>query len=300
MRILLTGGTGLIGKEIGQLLVAHGHEVLVVSRRSGSQQDLPFPCKIVVGDLTKTSIVIDQSIDGCIHLLGESVAAKRWSESQKNKILKSRTLSSQNLLESLKPHKSSLKTIVSASAIGIYGDRKEETLIESSALGNHFLSQVCKRWEEPFLNLQDFPNTKSAVIRIGVVLARSGGALQKMLPIFKANLGAPLGSGKQWMSWVDIEDIARLFVWVLESEAQGVYNGTAPQPVSNKEFSSTLARVLNKFCLPAVPSIFLKLLLGEMSTIVLASQRVYPERALKEGFMFKHIQLEESLKRHLL
>lgn len=297
MKVLLTGATGLIGKELGLELVRRGHEVLIVSRRKEAAQEVPYPCQVVPGDLTQGPLPSGMlsKVEGVIHLMGESVASGRWTAARRQRILDSRVLSTRHLLESLKS--SPVKVFVSASAVGYYGDRGDETLTETSAPGSDFLSEVCQAWEGEVFSLQERqPQTRVAAIRLGIVLSAFGGALDKMLLPFRLGLGGPFGSGAQWMSWIHLRDAVGIFVRALEDESvRGPVNGVAPEPATNREFSRELSACFGKSLAPALPSAALKLGLGDMSQALLGSQKVLPEALQKAGYQFEYPTLRSAL-----
>lgn len=290
MRILLTGATGLIGSHLGLKLVKMGHTLTVISRsRKSALEKLAFPCEIIEGDLMKSPVVLkDTLFDAVIHLLGEGVADKRWSEDQKNKILDSRTASTKNLIQSF----NKVPDIwVQASAIGIYGDRGDEVLHENSTSGEGFLADVCKKWEA----MADQSGAKRIVkTRLGIVLASNGGALDKMLFPFRAGVGGALGNGKQWMSWIHIEDVVNLLIECLtNSKLEGAINFVSPHPERNLDFSKKLALSLNRPLGPHVPGFVMQTMFGEMSEVLLGSQKVVSQ---KLSYRFLYPKLEEALK----
>ncbi|MFP5518995.1 MAG: TIGR01777 family oxidoreductase [Bdellovibrionia bacterium] len=289
MRILMTGATGLVGKELGKELTQLGHELVVISRsRQKAKEELPFAAEIIEHDLNKgpLSQKLNQ-IDGVFHLAGENVGDRRWNEKVKTAIRVSRVEATKNLIASFQVEPA---VFVSSSAIGFYGDRGDEVLSENSAKGEGFLSDVCADWEKASASL----SCRRVLLRTGVVLSPVGGALQKMLFPFRAGVGGALGSGKSWMSWIDVRDLVSLMIFVLDNkQASGVINGVSPEPLTNLEFSKILAKSLKRPLGPNVPGFALKALLGEMSTIVLSSQRVLPEQAQKLGFKFRHSNLSD-------
>ncbi len=292
MKILMTGATGLLGKEIGIELLRRGHELFVVSRdKKKALLGLPFPCKVIEGDLNKGILKSPdlEQIDGVINLMGEALVASRWSKNQKNKIFNSRILGTRNLVNSFIK---TPKVFVSTSAVGYYGDAGDQELNEESAKGSGFLPDVCESWEKE----ADEMKTRVVKCRLAAVLARQGGALEKMLPAFQAGVGGRLASGKQWMSWIHIEDAVALFVNAVENDKyEGVINLSSPEPVTNLEFSKELAQVLNRSLGPAVPALALKALFGEMSQVLLDSQKTIPAKALKLGYKFKFPNLKSAL-----
>lgn len=296
MKILMTGGTGLIGQELGLELVRRGHQIVLVSRsREKAILQAPFPCEVIEGDLTQGPLDPTQTrgLEAVIHLLGEGVAEKRWTPEQKQKILDSRVNSTRNLLQSFEKAPS---TFVSASAIGYYGDRAEETLGEDAKPGEGFLPDVCVQWEREVDRASQKGFARVVKARIGIVLATQGGALAEMLTPFQAGVGGALGNGQQWMSWIHIRDIVGLFVKVVEDTSiHGAVNFVAPEPVRNLDFSTILARTLGRMRAPNVPKLALKALFGELAVVLLASQKVSSKRAQDLGYKFQFATLEEAL-----
>lgn len=293
MKILITGATGLLGQKIGQQLRMRGHQITVISRNlESAQKRINFASEILQGDFNVAPLAKKLSVDAVIHLAGESVAGGRWTATQKKKIYDSRIEGTKNLLLSLAQAPSQF---IGASAIGFYGDRHSDLLDEAQPAGTDFLAKVCQDWESETFKASAQGVANVAVIRIGIVLANEGGALQKMITPFRLGLGGPLGSGQQWTSWIHIDDIVAAFLWVFENKLSGTFNGVAPSPVTNYEFSRTLAKTLHRPLAPAIPKIALKLLLGEMSQVVLASQKVSSLKVQKTGFEFKFSSLELAL-----
>lgn len=296
MKILLTGGTGVIGRQLGKELVRKGHELIVISRSAEkAKMIVPFPCEVLEGDLGQ-SIVSDSklnSIEAVIHLAGENVGEGRWSEDRKNKILESRSVLTENLLSSLKLS-SKLKCVIAASAVGYYGDRKEESLTEESSLGQGFLAKVCQEWEDAILK-SDL-NVRKVILRTGVVLTLDGGALPKMILPFQFGIGAALGNGQQFLSWIHIQDMVNMYIQALEdSTYEGIFNAVAPNPVTNAFLTKAIGQRLNKMVGPAAPSFVLKTVLGEMAAIVLDSQRVIPRKLQEKKFQFLFSTIESAL-----
>lgn len=299
MRIMLTGGTGLVGQKLGCLLHELKHELVVLSRDAdAARARLQYPAEVHAWDAENESAPLNalEGIDAIIHLAGESIAAQRWNETQKARILRSRIRPTRNLILSLVPlGQKRPKIFISASAIGYYGNRGGEILRENSAYGAGYLSEVCRAWEKESEQVPHL-GVRRCVFRIGVVLSRSGGALSKMIPSFKLGFGGPIGHGKQYMSWIHEEDLARLFAAALTNELfLGVFNATAPNPVTNEEFSQTLGEVLNRPSWFRAPERLLRAALGEMSELLLSSQRVLPERAMKLGHEFRYPDIRPAL-----
>lgn len=296
--ILITGGSGLIGKALTRKLLQKGFTVHHLSR---DPQDHGNPkLKIFKWDVLKNEIDEDclQGVESIIHLAGEGIVDKRWTAKRKEEIIKSRTNSIAmlyNLISKTTNHK--IQSVISSSAIGYYGDRENQLLNENSKSGEGFLPISCIAWEKAVdegLKL----NLRVVKLRTGIVLSAEGGALPEIAKLIKKGLGSPLGSGNQWMSWVHIQDAVNMYVFALENEnTAGVYNMTSPQPVTNTEMTSTLAAIFDKkVWLPNVPAIGLKLMMGEMSAVVLDSSRVSSEKIINKGFQFKFPTLENALK----
>lgn len=303
MKVLITGATGLIGKEVGKLLAEAGHEISVVSRHpERASQELPFPAHVYPWKSHEAPFPIE-ALDGqeaIIHLAGEPVAGGRWTEERKKRIRDSRVVGTRKIVEAVRSSPralSTLKAFISGSAIGIYGDRGDEVLNEETPVGEGFLADVVREWESEARKIEAVGPIRLCVVRTGIVLSRRGGALEKMLPVFTRGLGGKLGRGQQWMSWIHITDIAKLFVFMLENEkAHGVYNGVAPEAARNDRFTIELARSVGRPVFLPVPEAALKTALGEMATALLGSQRVRPERAMELGFRFEHGELIEALR----
>lgn len=299
MKILLTGATGLIGKEIGKALVRQGHELVVISRNARkARMECPFPCEVVEGDLVKAPVRSDLllGIEGVIHLMGESVADGRWNAAKKAALTDSRIQSTRHLRESLGP---SLKVIVSSSGIGFYGDRGDEELTEDSAPGSDFLAELCVAWEKEVRQFRE-QGVRTVAIRTGLVISRSGGVLPALLTPFRAGVGGPLGSGRGWMSWIHIDDLVKMYVEALEDPRfEGAINGVAPRPVRNSEFTSALASLLHRPGLFPIPTFGLKALFGEKSVIMVASQKVVCRQAQKLGFSFAYVDLASALQQQI-
>lgn len=292
MKILITGATGLIGKALTSDLLQKKHEIYVVTRRAGAH--LPKEIKPIVGDLNQSMMVELSTMewDVVIHLLGESIA-QRWTTEAKRKIIQSRVEATSNLIKSLK----SVKLFIAASAIGIYGHRNLEKLTEESSYGDDFLAKVCQDWEEAMQKAQlKWPECRVVPLRLGLVLSNKGGALKKMILPFSLGLGGALGKGHQIMSWIHIDDLIRIFSLVLENKTlSGPINCVSPHPVSNQEWTQVLSGCFGRSPFLSIPSWALKLGLGEMSSVLLFSQNVYPEKLLQAGFTFKFPEIKAAL-----
>lgn len=302
MRIVVTGAAGFIGTPLSASLILRGHELTILTRtirRTASRSARVQHVEWKPSD--ETSFVAE--IDGCdavINLAGENIAARRWTRKQKEKILTSRVLATRSLVRSIQKASRKPKILISASAMGYYGPRGDEPLDETASCGEGFLASTCKAWEAHAVRAEDF-GVRVVRLRIGVVLGKDGGALRKMVPPFKLFLGGWLGSGRQWMSWIHIEDAVRLIDTCLSNDGlRGPVNVTAPEPVTNKVFSIALAQVLRRPCLMPVPPFALKLLLGEMAEeLLLKGQRVIPKKVLDVGFEFRFPEIHGALE-HIL
>jgi uncharacterized protein (TIGR01777 family) len=234
-------------------------------------------------------------VDGVINLAGEPIAAKKWTHLQRHRIESSRVDGTNSLVQAIANAAVRPKFLISASAVGYYGPRGDETVTEETPPGNDFLSFVCRQWEEEAKKAEEL-GVRVARLRTGIVLGSGGGALAKMVEPFKFFVGGALGSGQQWMSWIQLEDHVRLILELIENtHMSGPVNATAPNPVRNKEFCQTLARVLHRPCWAPVPGFALKLLLGDMADMLLTGQKVIPAAAQKFGFRFRYPTLEEAL-----
>ena len=290
MKILISGGTGFIGKLLSKELVSSGYELTIISRSSTTKNEEKI--KFIPWDKEALQNAVNNS-DIVINLTGESITGKRWTKEQKDLIYKSRIVTTKLLVEAINNAKNKPKKLISISAVGIYGDRGDEKLIEDSSSGSGFLTNVCVDWEAEAKKAK----TNVIVLRLGIVLGKNGGALKKIIPPFKMFIGGPLGSGNQYMPWIAIDDVIGLIMFAIENDSvNGILNATSPNPVTNKEFSNILGKVLHRPSFIPVPGFALKLLLGEMSELLLGSQRVIPERALQLGYKFKYSELESALK----
>ena len=296
MRVAVTGSTGLIGRAMVERLEAGGHQVVRVVRPGSS--DMLAPSMSVAWNPTTSRIEAAglEGLDAVVHLAGEPIAARRWSPEQKERIARSRAQGTALLAETLARLDAPPAVLVSASAIGYYGDRGDELLDESSSGGNDFLAGVCRDWEsaaEP---------ARAAGIRVahprtGVVLSRSGGALAEMLPFFRLGIGGRIGGGSQWMSWISLHDEVEALVWLLEADVEGPVNLTAPEPVTNRELTAALGRALRR---PAVlptpkPALWAKLGRELTEALLYSSARVAPSVLQRRGFTFAHPDIATGL-----
>lgn len=296
MNILITGGTGFIGRRLMHHLRSH-HQVTVLSRTLNKvHQQLGHDVHALASldDLDN----LDQ-FDAVINLAGEPIADKRWSTAQKERICQSRWQLTEQLVDKLKAGTQPPKVLISGSAVGYYGRQGNALVDEDSIPHPEFSHKVCAQWEQ-LAQAAASEQTRVCCIRLAVVLGAEGGALKKMLPSYRLGLGGPIGSGKQYMSWIHIDDVVSLLLFLLEhDECHGAFNAAAPEPVTNQQFSTTLAQVLNKPHFARVPAWVMRLAFGEMSDLLLTGQRVMPVRLQCAGFHFRYPTLEKALKETL-
>jgi uncharacterized protein (TIGR01777 family) len=288
MRVTVTGGGGLIGSRLVEMLRARGDEVTILSRSAGAGTTAwdPSATAAPAGALTGR--------DAVVHLAGEPIA-QRWTGAVRDAIETSRTRGTANLVAGIEAAEQPPRVLVSASAVGYYGNRGAELLTEDSAAGDGYLASVCVAWEREALMARDL-GLRVCVLRTGVVLDRRGGALAKMLPPFRLGVGGPVAGGRQYISWIGVGDLARLYIAAIDDERYvGPFNATAPEPVTNAVFSKALGRALHRPAFMPVPQAALKALYGEMAEIVTDSQNAVPARALALGHTFEHPGLREAL-----
>lgn len=292
MKILITGGTGFLGRQLLDALIEKNHELVITSRQP-HLEFAPFPAQVLPWpiDLSSDTLKSLDGVEAIIHLAGENIAGARWSPERKNQILSSRITGTQGAVEVIR-QLTSVHTFISSSAIGFYGNNSKDELTENSPAGVGFLSEVCQAWEAEALKAR----VRTVLLRTGIVLGRSGGVLEKLEPLFRNNVGGPVGSGEQFMSWIHEKDWINAVLFCLENKnISGPVNLTAPQPVSNKGFSIEMGELFHQpFLIPA-PAFALKVALGEMSTIALDGQFVLPEKLLKTGFRFQFQDLKTAL-----
>jgi len=288
MIILITGGGGLIGRALANKLQREGHEVRILSRSKRQSPDLKYFRWDYKNSFLEAGAMED--VEVLVHLAGEGIADKRWTQSRKREIIDSR-VESLKFLQNFVPK--TLKTLIGGSAIGYYGgDSGESENAENSANGDDFMAHTCNLWEHTETEFAQNNNLRLAIIRTGVVLDKRGGALSKMALPVKYNFGSPLGTGKQWMSWIHIDDLVGMFYEsIVNTKIEGIFNGVAPETVRNSDFTQALANTLNKkIWLPAVPSFLLKLILGEMSVVILGSSKVKNKRKILPSFQFPTLE----------
>lgn len=297
MRILLSGATGLIGRALCSSLAAGGHELHVLSRSpKKAKESLPAVREAFRWTSAQTPPPqCYQGVDAIVHLAGESVVG-RWTEAKKRAIVESRVDGTRNLIAGLREAADRPRALVSSSAVGYYGERGEEELTEASSPGDDFLANTSVAWEAEALKAEDL-GVRVVTLRTGIVLAKEGGALGEMLLPAKLGLTGPLGSGRQWWSWIHRDDLIGLIRFAMErDELRGALNGTAPAPVRQKEFATVLGRVLSRPAFLPAPEFALKLILGGFAAELLSSKRVLPAAALEHGYSFAHPGLEGALR----
>ncbi len=298
MKILITGSTGLVGTALIDSLETNGHQVLRLVRRTPRNAATEIEWHPEQGRVANQDAF--EGLDAAVHLAGESVAEGRWTPEKKARIRESRVQGTALLAETLAKLERPPRVFASASAIGIYGNRGDEVLAEESAPGKGFLAGVCCEWEQATAVAEEI-GIRVAHLRFGIVLSSKGGALAKLLTPFKLGAGGKIGNGKQWMSWIAIDDvIAAIHKVISADDMNGAVNLVAPNPVTNAELTETLGRVLERPTLLNVPAFAARIAFGEMAdALLLSSARVQPVKLLESGYVFKHTQLEGAL-RHIL
>ena len=297
MKIFMTGGTGFVGSTLTPKLTQAGHEVTLLTRTVRKDKPLPSGVSYLEGNPTEKG-PWQESVaahDAAINLAGTSIFT-RWTESAKKAMRESRILTTENLVEALAARKDKKTTLLSTSAVGYYGFCGDEELHEESPRGEGFLASLSEAWEQAALKAQDF-GARVVLLRFGVVLGRDGGALMKMVPLFKWYLGSPLGSGKQWFSWIHVQDLADVYRFLLDHQnLSGPVNCAAPHPVRNREMTTLLGEVLGKATfMPAVPGFMIKMVTGEFGSVFLRGQKVLPGKLLEAGFRFSFPELKGAL-----
>lgn len=298
MKIIIAGGTGFIGSELLARLREDGHALTVLTRTQAP--GMPAGVTTILwqpggaGDWRRPVEEAVAAADGVINLAGESIAAGRWTEARKRKLRASRVETTRALAEAIAKAGRGVKFLVNASAVGYYGPRGDEIVTEADPPGKDFLARLCRDWEAEALGVETH-GVRVVLLRTGIVLGRNGGALAKMVPAFKVFLGGPLGSGRQWMPWIHLEDEIGLIAFLVNSNAHGAVNATAPEPVKMKEFCGTLAKVMRRPCWAPVPAFALRAALGEMAEMLLTGQRAVPAEAERLGYRFRYRSLRPAL-----
>lgn len=292
MRILITGGTGLIGSHLVPRLLELGHDVTVVTRNPDKARTR-LDAKVTLWKGLSEHPNLD-GFDAVINLAGEPIADKRWTQAQKQRLCQSRWQITERLVEMFKASQTPPSVFISGSAAGYYGDLGEVVVNEDEPPHNEFTHKLCARWEQIARGAQT-EHTRVCLLRTGVVLAPKGGILAKLLPIFRLGLGGPMGSGRQYLAWIHIDDMANGILWLLNNDLRGPFNMVSPYPVRNEQFSHALGQVLNRPAFMRAPATAVKLMMGESSVLVLGGQRALPKRLEESGFGFRWYELEEAL-----
>jgi len=298
MRIFVTGGTGFVGSNLVRKLTESGHEVTLLTRSLAKSPPLSQGASYLEGSPTEKGAWLEKVPyhDGIINLAGASIFG-RWTKAAKKAIRDSRLLTTRNLVQALSTRPSKPTFLFSTSAVGYYGFRDDEELDESSPPGEGFLVSLSQEWESAALEAEQY-GARVVLLRFGIVLGREGGALKQMIPVFRRYMGSPLGSGKQWFSWIHLQDLINVYLFLIEKHLiSGPVNCTSPHPVRNEELTKRLGEALGKATfMPSVPGLVLRMILGEFGSVLLRGQRVLPRRLLEEGYRFQFPDLQGALK----
>ncbi len=296
MKILITGGTGFVGTHLTSRLIQDGHEVTILTRSpKESERRIPGIAYAQGNPVQKGPWQeAIKNHDVIINLAGASIFSK-WTEKHKKAIRESRVQTTQNIVEGIPSHPEKSVTLFSTSAVGYYGFHGDEELFEESPPGNDFLAQIAVGWEREALRAKE-KGARVVLTRFGIVLGEKGGALSQMIPLFKKYIGGPIGSGKQWFSWIHIKDLAEAFVFVMKHpEISGPVNFCSPNPVRNKDLAKALGKALHKPSFMPAPGFMIKLVLGEFGSVILEGQRVIPKKLLENGFVFQYADIDQAL-----
>ncbi|HCQ21174.1 MAG: multidrug MFS transporter [Aphanizomenon flos-aquae LD13] len=301
MKIAISGATGFVGSRLVAKLHAEGHRILVLTRNTTFAQKVfppqAFPNLEIIAYTPIVSGAWQDTIAGCdgvVNLAGEPIAEGRWTPERKQEILNTRKLGTQKIVEAIAKSQPQPSVLVNTSAIGYYGTSETASFDEDSTNGKDFLAQVCQEWEAEARKVKD-TNVRLVILRFGIILG-NGGALGKMITPFKLFAGGPIGTGQQWFSWIHLDDIVSLIIQALtKSTMEGVYNGTAPQPVSMNDLSTTMGKVMNRPSWLPVPGFAIEAILGDGAKVVLEGQQVLPKRTLESGFEYQYPNLQSAL-----
>lgn len=298
MKILVSGATGFVGRPLCLKLLTLGHDLAILTQsKNRIDERFPYPAEVFAWDSSSQNFPEEalQGVDAVIHLAGEPIVGRRWDAEKKQKIYSSRVERSRQIATAVRKSPQ-IKTFLSASAIGYYGDRGHEELDENTSMGHGFLAEVCKDWEQAVLSELSNSSVRTAIFRIGLVLERQAKIIQQVLTPARLGVLGPIGKGHQWMSWIHREDLINLIVFALENtQVEGILNATAPEPVTNREWTKTISRKFVPWMAPPIPSFALKLALGDMAQLALSSQKVLPMRAQVLGFTFKYPELNSAV-----
>jgi uncharacterized protein (TIGR01777 family) len=299
MRVIITGGTGMIGRQLAASLLKDGHEAIALSRDpQRHQRKVPEGVRLVAWDAQSAQGwgELADGADAIVNLVGENLSARPWSPAQKRRIRESRLNGGKAVVEAVRQAKQKPKVVIQASGVNFYGPGGDEILSEDHAAGSDFLSQVCVDWEGSTAEVEKM-GVRRAIVRSGVVLDKNEGALPRFLLQFRLFAGGPLGSGRQWLSWIHPQDEINAIRFLIDhQEAQGPFNLASPNPKTNREFGKAIGRVLHRPALIPVPALAIKLVFGEMSIVVLKGQRAVPQKLIQNGFQFTHPEIQEALR----
>ena len=297
MKILITGGTGFVGTQLTSRFIRESNEVTILTRsRKGPEKSTPG-ISYLQGDPTQKGSWQEaiKNHDAIINLAGASIFSK-WTEEHKKAIRESRVSSTQNIVEGIPTDPSRKISLFSTSAVGYYGSCGDEELTENSPPGKDFLARIAVEWEGEAFKAKE-KGARVVITRFGIVMGEKGGALSQMIPLFKKYIGGPIGSGKQWFSWVHIRDLAEVFVFLLKHpEISGPVNVCSPNPVRNRDLANALGKALHRPSFMPAPAFMVKLVLGEFGSVILEGQRVIPRRLLDSGFVFEYPDIEKALR----
>lgn len=296
MKAFITGGTGFVGGNLTRVLLDKGHEVTILSRTGKRPPDLPASVRILAGDPARPGPWQEavREHDVLINLAGATIFS-RWNDAYKKLMRDSRILTTRNLVDAIPPEGGTVKHLVSTSAVGYYGFTGDEELGEDAAPGTDFLARLARDWEAEALNARD-KNVRVVLPRFGVVLGKDGGALEQMARPFRFFAGGPIGSGKQWFSWIHVEDLCAAALFVIEHpEISGPVNFCAPNPVRNADLARAIGKVLHRPAVMPAPGFAIKFVLGEFGSVILKGQRVIPRQLERHGFRFTYSRLEDAL-----
>lgn len=293
MNVLISGATGFVGSALYVKYKKQGHNVKTLSRKGWDEMGGSIQWNPMTGEINKDAL---EGLDAVVHLAGENIASERWTEQKKKRLLESRVQGTTLLAQTLASLKTPPRVFVSASAIGFYGNRAQERLDENSPPSGDFLSQVCQQWEKAALIVKE-KDIRLVTLRFGMILGKNGGALKKMLLPFKLGFGGVFGRGKQIMSWIALDDVLGIIDFAINNNIEGVFNAVAPTPVSNKEFTEVLGRILCRPTFMAVPAAGARLLMGEMAdALLLSSTNADSSKLVKAGYVFMAPEIQQALR----
>jgi uncharacterized protein (TIGR01777 family) len=296
VKVLITGGTGFVGTQLMSRLLREGHEIMILTRSQKRTETRDPSVSYLQSDPTQRgnwqSAINDHDV--IINLAGVSIFS-RWTEETKRAIGESRILTTRNLVEGIDPERAKSMTLFSTSAVGYYGFHGDEELAEDSPPGNDFLARMAVEWEAEALKARE-KGSRVVITRFGIVLGKGGGALNQMIPLFRKFIGGPIGSGRQWFSWVHMEDLTEAFVFLMgRPEISGPVNLCSPNPIRNRDFAKAMGRALKRPSFVRAPGFMIKLVLGEFGSVILEGQRVVPRRLLENGFVFRYPEIEKAI-----